>query len=241
MCFDLWKIVAKSHCSGKDYKENAIILLSRSLSFPFSYNWNYNGCFWHKSIGTDGTHPGILRELAEVLPKPLSIISQRSWLTGEVADDWSLSSGTPIYEKGWKEHPGNYGPGRCEVQQDWVLSPALALQQPPAFISGVFQSFIIRQTCFELIKKKKKENSFGLRHWMVNLPSLISSVPDKTPTTSVLPCNKFVLLGFFPPLTSWFIEIKHVLSCTFKISVYYFSMLGILRAAWQSWLVFSPG
>lgn len=32
---------------------------------------------------------------------------------------------------------------------------------------------------------------------MVNLPSLISSLPDKTPTTSVLPCNKFVLLGFF--------------------------------------------
>ena len=37
-----------------------------------------------KCMGPDGIHPRVLRELAEVLAKPLSIIYQRSWSTGEV-------------------------------------------------------------------------------------------------------------------------------------------------------------
>ncbi|KFW61677.1 hypothetical protein AS28_01515, partial [Pygoscelis adeliae] len=64
----------------------------------------------HKSMGPDGIHPRVLRELAEELAKPLSIIYQQSWLTGEVPDDWRLANVTPIYKKGRKEDPGNYGP-----------------------------------------------------------------------------------------------------------------------------------
>ncbi|KFM12913.1 hypothetical protein AS27_00888, partial [Aptenodytes forsteri] len=64
----------------------------------------------HKSQVPDGIHPRVLRELAEVLAKPLSIIYQQSWLTGEVPDDWRLANVTPIYKKGRKEDPGNYRP-----------------------------------------------------------------------------------------------------------------------------------
>ncbi|KAK4805288.1 hypothetical protein QYF61_004853 [Mycteria americana] len=38
----------------------------------------------HKSMGPDEIHPRVLKELAEVLIKPLSIIYQQSWLTGEI-------------------------------------------------------------------------------------------------------------------------------------------------------------
>jgi len=61
-------------------------------------------------MGPDGIHPRVLRELAEELVKPLSIIYQQSWLTGEVPDDWRLASLTPIYKKGRKEDPGNNRP-----------------------------------------------------------------------------------------------------------------------------------
>ncbi|KAK4820048.1 hypothetical protein QYF61_017894 [Mycteria americana] len=64
----------------------------------------------HKSIGPDEIHPRVLKELAEVLTKPLSIIYQQSWLTGEVPVDWRLANVTPIFKKGRKEDPGNYRP-----------------------------------------------------------------------------------------------------------------------------------
>jgi len=60
----------------------------------------------YKSMGPDGIHPRVLRELVEELAKPLSIIYQKSWLTGEVPDDWRIASVTLIYKKGWKEDPG---------------------------------------------------------------------------------------------------------------------------------------
>ncbi|GAB0175493.1 mitochondrial enolase superfamily member 1 [Grus japonensis] len=61
-------------------------------------------------MGPDGIHPRVLRELAEVFTKPLSVIYQQSWLTGEVPVDWRLANVMPIYKKGQKEDPGNYRP-----------------------------------------------------------------------------------------------------------------------------------
>ncbi|GAB0181455.1 mitochondrial enolase superfamily member 1 [Grus japonensis] len=64
----------------------------------------------HKSMGPDGIHPRVLRELAEVLTKPLSIIYQQSWLTGKVPVDWKLANVMSIHKKSQKEDLGNY---RC--------------------------------------------------------------------------------------------------------------------------------
>ncbi|XP_072728592.1 cilia- and flagella-associated protein 20 isoform X1 [Ciconia boyciana] len=64
----------------------------------------------HKSMGPDEIHPRVLKEVADVLTRPLSIIYQQSWLTGEVPADWRLANVMPIYRKGWEEDPGNYRP-----------------------------------------------------------------------------------------------------------------------------------
>ncbi|GAB0207944.1 mitochondrial enolase superfamily member 1 [Grus japonensis] len=64
----------------------------------------------HKSVGPDGIHPRVLRELAEVLTKPLAFIYQQSWLTREVSVDWRLANVMPIHKKGRKEDPGNNRP-----------------------------------------------------------------------------------------------------------------------------------
>ena len=42
----------------------------------------------HKSMGMDGLHPRVLRELVGVIAEPLSAIYQRSWLSGKVPEDW---------------------------------------------------------------------------------------------------------------------------------------------------------
>jgi len=53
--------------------------------------------------------PRVPRELVEVLTKPLSIVYQQSWLTGEVPVGWRLADVMPTYKKGQKEDLGAAG------------------------------------------------------------------------------------------------------------------------------------
>lgn len=60
----------------------------------------------HKTMGMDGIHSKVLRELTEVLTKPLSIIYQVSWLTRDIPVDERLANATAIYKNNWKEDLG---------------------------------------------------------------------------------------------------------------------------------------
>jgi len=62
----------------------------------------------HKSMGPNGMHPLVLRELADVIAEPLSIIFEWSCRRGEMPEDWRKTSVTPIFIKGQKKDPGNY-------------------------------------------------------------------------------------------------------------------------------------
>jgi len=64
----------------------------------------------HKSMGPDGMHLRVLRELADAIAEPLSITFERSWRTGEVPEDWRKADVTPVFKKREKEDPGNYRP-----------------------------------------------------------------------------------------------------------------------------------
>uniref|UniRef100_A0A8B9V0B7 Reverse transcriptase domain-containing protein n=1 Tax=Anas zonorhyncha TaxID=75864 RepID=A0A8B9V0B7_9AVES len=73
--------------------------------------WEHlSGLNAHKSMSPNGMHPRVLRELAEVIAEPLSVIFERSWRTGEVPEDWRIAIVTPVFKKGKKEDLGKYRP-----------------------------------------------------------------------------------------------------------------------------------
>ena len=76
----------------------------------------------HKSMGANGMHPQVLKELADVLAEPLSIIFERSWRTGEMPEDWRQANVTQPHLHPWKGdgavHPGHHLQA-CRGKEDY--------------------------------------------------------------------------------------------------------------------------
>ncbi|GAB0189217.1 mitochondrial enolase superfamily member 1 [Grus japonensis] len=106
----------------------------------------------HKCMKLGGIHPRVLRELAEVLTKPLPIIYQQPWLTREVPVDWRLANVMPTHKKGQKEDPGNSWPVRLtsvpgKVMEQIILSAIMQQVQDNQVIRPSQHGFMKGRSC----------------------------------------------------------------------------------------------
>ena len=62
-----------------------------------------------KSMGPDDIYPRVLKEMAGEVAKPLCIVFEKSWLSGEVPGDWKKGNVIPFLRKGERKTQGTAG------------------------------------------------------------------------------------------------------------------------------------
>eukprot|EP00061_Rhincodon_typus_P005232 g24496.t1 len=69
-----------------------------------------NGLKVDRSLGPDGLHPRVLKEIAEEIVEALVMIFQESLESGSVPEDWKIANVTPLFKKRLRQKTENYRP-----------------------------------------------------------------------------------------------------------------------------------
>jgi len=77
----------------------------------------------YNSAGLDDMHPMFLKELADVVAKPLTIMFEKS---SKIPSDWKNGNILPIFKKGRQEKPGN-----CRLVNLTFVTGKIILENPP--------------------------------------------------------------------------------------------------------------
>ena len=105
-----------------------------------------------KSMGPDGFHPKLLRECADELSEPLSIIYALSYEEGSLPQDWKQANVTPIFKKGNKNEASNYRPVSltsvvCKVMESIIRDELIKVTEANGIFPDEQHGFRTGRSC----------------------------------------------------------------------------------------------
>ena len=106
----------------------------------------------NKAAGPDRISPCVLKELADVLSKPLAQMYQTAFNTGAVPKQWTTALVTPIFKKGDKSKASNYRPVSltavcCKLCEHLVAKAILNHLDSHSLLSDLQHGFRRKRSC----------------------------------------------------------------------------------------------
>jgi hypothetical protein len=105
-----------------------------------------------KSVGPDKVHPKVLKECAKSLSFPLSLIFEKSFVTGSIPKLWSCANVVPLFKKGNKLDPTNYRPVSltsivCKIRERIIRDQMMVYLVENNLISKEQHGFVNNKNC----------------------------------------------------------------------------------------------
>ena len=103
-------------------------------------------------MGPDQIPARILRDLADVIAPPLTLIFQKSLDEGNIPNDWRTANVTAIFKKGERYKASNYRPVSltslcCTVQEHIIISSILKHLDAHQILTDCQHGFRARRSC----------------------------------------------------------------------------------------------
>ena len=106
----------------------------------------------NKTPGPDGWHPVFLKNIADVIYKPLTKIFQKSLDGGQLPSEWLNACITALHKKGEKGDPGNYRPVSmtsiiCKLMESIVRDKLVSFMTENELFSIYQHGFVPERNC----------------------------------------------------------------------------------------------